>query len=85
MKNLRCRIKDEGCRIKDEGFRIKDVGLRMKELRSIRCSYLFSKSAKSIFKILIEYPFWRDDFENPFYKHHSKTTNKNCDKISTVI
>ena len=33
----------------------------------IRCFngvYLFSKSANSIFKILIDFPFWRDDFEN---------------------
>ena len=40
-------------------------------------AFLFRKSAISIFKILIDCPFWRDDFENLFNKNYSKKTKLN--------
>ena len=43
--------------------------------------YLFSKSANSIIKILIDCIFWVDDFENQFYEKYSKTTKKNAAKF----
>ena len=42
---------------------------------------LFRKSAISIFKILIDCPFWRDDFENLFNKNYSKRKKKNVTKF----
>ena len=45
-------------------------------------AYLFSKSANSIFKILIDCPFWRDYFENHFFKVFNDDHEK-CNKIST--
>ena len=49
-------------------------------------AYLFSKSANSIFKILIDIcPFKRDDFENRFFKNYSKTSlRRKMYQISTV-
>ena len=38
--------------------------------------YLFSKSANSIVKILINCSFWKDDFENRFLTNYSKCNNK---------
>ena len=44
-------------------------------------AYLFSKSANSIFKILLHCPFWRNDFEKWFFKNYLITTTKNVTKI----
>ena len=40
------------------------LGLILDLLDVFTGAYLLSKSANSIFKILIDCPFWRDDFEN---------------------
>ena len=44
-------------------------------------AYLFRKVA--IFKILIDCPFWKYDFENRFYLNYSKTTMTNLTTNST--
>ena len=49
-------------------------GIHLRPLRRFWGAYLFSKSANSIFKILIDCSFWRDDFLKLF---------KKCNKIST--
>ena len=57
-------------------------------LRPMRCfydGYFFSKSANAIFKILIDCPFCRDDFENRFYLNYSMTTKKNVIKFYSKL
>ena len=45
--------------------------------RRFYCAYLIRKGANSIFKILIDFPFRRDDFENRF---HLKLFNDDHEK-----
>ena len=54
--------------------------INLRPIRRFYGAYFFSKSANSIFKILIDCPFWKDDFENRFL-NHSMTTTKNVTKI----
>ena len=46
-------------------------------LRRFNGADVFSKSTNAFFKILIDCPFLRDDFENRFCLNYSKTTTKN--------
>ena len=53
----------------------------LRPIRRFYGPYLFSKSANSIFKVLIDCPCWRDDFKSRFYKNYSKPTKKNVTKF----
>ena len=62
-------------------LRMKYCGDHFKPMRRFYGVYLFSKRANSIFEILIECSFLRDDFENWFLKNYSITTAKNVETI----
>jgi len=67
------------CSITEKFFRI-----HLRPMRLVYGAYLYSKSANSIYKILIDCPFWRDDFENWFYLNYSITPTIKVTKNSTV-
>ena len=71
-----CMVVELTCSIIENFFRI-----HLRPIRRFYGAYLFSKSANAIFKILIDCPFWRDDFENRFFFNYSMTTRKNVTKI----
>ena len=74
------KVSDRQCMVFD--LRILELFFRihLRPIRRFYGAYLFSKSANSIFKILIDCPFWRDDFENRFIKNYSIRTMKNVTK-----
>ena len=53
----------------------------LRPMRGFYGAYLFSKSANSNFKILIDCSFLRDDFENRFLKNYLISTTKNVGNI----
>ena len=57
----------------------------LRPIRSFYGAYLFSKSANSIFKILIDCSFSGDDFKKRYSTNYSITTTKNVVKFCTKL
>ena len=65
------------CSVVEKFFRI-----HLRHIRRLHNAYFVSKSENSIFKILIDWSFWRDDFENQF---KIITTTKNVTKFDSKL
>ena len=68
------------CSIVKKSFRT-----HLRSIKPVDPAYLFSRRQNSIFKILINRLFWRDDFENQFIKNHSMTTTKMLHKFDSKL
>ncbi len=54
-------------------------------MRRFYGAYLFSESANSTFKNLLDCSFRRDEFQNLLMKNYSITTTKNLTKLNTEV
>ena len=58
--------------------------IHLRPMRRFYGAYLFSKSAIPIFKILLGFPFWRDDFWESVFKTLFNNDDDKCYKNSSV-